>query len=172
MEKRKETVLLPSFHPPQKVPSETIVCLNGNRHQFLPVSVLLGLLLKITRRVPPTLPNSAKGFGCFWPLPFFSALACWTRSTIPSTHRAFCSGRSTIFLPLPPGPAMLISDQLCLLPGRLPGRFESEVEGLDGERGGTGGLLGVVVLVRVRGSAFSFSGPPKCSSVGIGGDGE
>ena len=33
-------------------------------NQFLPVSALLALLLKITRLVPPTFPNSAKCF-CF-----------------------------------------------------------------------------------------------------------
>ena len=58
---------------------------------------------------------------------------------------------------------MLISDQLCL----LPGRFESEVDGLEGERGGKGGLLGED---NRAGSEFSLSGVFTRSSAGMAGE--
>jgi hypothetical protein len=58
---------------------------------------------------------------------------------------------------------MLISDQLCL----LPGLFDPEVEGLEGERGGKGGLLGEDDSK--PGSEFSFSGVFTRSSAGMAG---
>ena len=44
--------------------SRACAVFGNSSNQFLPVSALLALLLKITRLVAPTLPNSAKCF-CF-----------------------------------------------------------------------------------------------------------
>jgi hypothetical protein len=60
---------------------------------------------------------------------------------------------------------MLISDQLCL----LPGLFEPEVDGLEGERAGRAGLPGEDDSK--AGSEFSFSGVFTRSRAGMAGGG-
>ena len=100
------------------------------RTSYTQPPVLAEPFLNTTLLVPPTLPISAN---CFSRL--FSAEALWlTFSIMPSTHRAFCSGRSPFDLLELAGPAIR----------RLTGEFsprgvdnpssnlaECDVDGLD-----------------------------------------